>query len=152
MRRKYLLFLVIPLALALSGCRGGGDHHYFLDTKTADLILTITPTVVYIGHRTNQKIALRELNGVGVNLDYTEWLHYNESGQLISHDVKTGKEAEEGFDKTFGTHYLIPWGSLFKTRSVLFGPGFLGKHIQTMGGKDNNGNTVRASAEYWVRR
>ncbi len=152
MRKKYLLFLLIPLLIALAGC--GEKKHYVAPPPeiSAHIVFTITPTVVYVGHTTNQKIVLRELNGVGVNLNYIEWLHYNESGQLISHDVKTGTEAEQIFDKTFGTHYLIPWGSLFKTRSVLFGPGFLGKHMQAMGGKDNNGNSVRASDEYWVRR
>lgn len=138
MRRKYLLFLLIPLALALTGCFNNSD---FRGSKTANITLTITPNVFYIDRRTNVKTVLRETNGVGVGLDYWAW-----------QTVKTGAEAEEQFDKIFVMHYLFPWGTLEGTVSVLYGPGLVGKHMVIMGGEDSNGNTVRASAEYWVKR
>jgi len=87
------------------------------------------------------KTVLRETNGIGVNLNYWVW-----------QTVKTGTEAEEQFDKIFGMHYLFPWGTLEGTVSVLYGLGLVGEHTVIMGGEDSNGNSVRASAEYSVRR
>jgi len=138
MRRKYLLFLLIPLALTLTGCFGKSDWR---DTKTANITLSITPNVFYVDRRTNVKTVLRETNGIGVNLNYWVW-----------QTVKTGTEAEEQFDKIFGMHYLFPWGTLEGTVSVLYGLGLVGEHTVIMGGEDSNGNSVRASAEYSVRR
>jgi len=138
MRGKYLLFLLIPLTLALTGCFNNSD---FRGSKTANLTLTITPTTVYIGRATNMKITLRETNGVGIGLDYWAW-----------HSVKTGYEAEKYFDGLFGMHYLLPWGTLESSRLYITERQPTGKRVVTMGGEDSNGNTIRASAEYWVRR
>ena len=137
MRRKYLLFLLIPLALALTGCFNDSDWR---DTKTANITLIITPTVVYIGRATNMKITLQETNGVGIRLDYWAW-----------HSVKSGYEAEKHFDGVFGIHYLLPWGTLESDRLYIT-ERTVGERIVTMGGEDGNGNSVRASAKYWVRR
>jgi len=137
-RRKYLLFLLIPLALALTGCFGKTDWR---DTKTANLTLTITPTTVYIGRATNMKITLGETNGIGVNLNYWAW-----------HSVKTGYEAERHFDGVFGMHYLLPWQTLESNRLYITEREPVGERVVTMGGEDSNGNSVRVSAKYWVRR
>jgi len=119
---------------------------------TADITLTITPSIFYIGVEVEVTYTVRESNGIGVDLNYAKTTWYDEQGNLYREDEWQGQEAQDMFDDIWGTHYLPPNGTLEGTVSDAFiATETPGRMVMTGGGTDDNGNFVTDSWEGEVR-
>jgi hypothetical protein len=140
---KYVLVL-IPL-LFFSGCFNN------FASKKAEMILTITPSITRIHTTQTLRFTLKETNGVGVNLNRIEYRMWDKWGNLWWERVDTGTEAKARYQELFGTAYLAGNNTLIATFWDYLEGGPEGKREHIMSGKDDNGNSVKAGAEYWAR-
>ena len=140
MRKRNLILLILFMVVVpvlLSGC--------FHQPKVAVLTLGFNPNQVPLNTPTTVIETLRELNGIGVSLNYAKEEWFDPGGNIIGGWEQEGAGAEIWFQNEFGATYILGNGEL----SFLFVwvPSILQKFIYTYGGTDDNGNTVRASAE-----
>jgi len=139
---KYTLpLLLIPLLFLLSGC---------FKNKPA-MVLTITPSITRIGTYQTLRFTLKETEGVGVNLNRIEKRMWDKAGNLWHEKIYVGTEAKPHYRELFGTTYLAGNSTLIATLWNYYEAGPEGKREYVMGGKDDNGNSVEARAEYWAR-
>ena len=139
---KYIL-LLIPLLL-LSGCFGN------LTPKPA-MVLTITPAITRINTNQTLRFTLKETKGIVVNLNRIEKRMWDKAGNLWYEKIYVGTEAKPHYRELFGTTYLAGNSTLIATLWNYYEAGPEGKREYVMGGKDDNGNSVEAGAEYWAR-
>lgn len=140
MRKRNLILLILFMVVVpvlLSGC--------FHQPKEAVLTLGFNPNQVPLNTPTTAIETLRELNGVGVSLNYfkEEWL--DQWGTITGGWEWEGAAAELAFQNQFGTTYIPGNGEL--SCSYGWSCGAPQKWVRTYGGTDDNGNTVRVSAE-----
>lgn len=138
-KRNVVLLIVLMLVIPalLSGC--------FLWPKKAELALGFNPNQVPLNAPVTVIETLQELNGVGVRLNYVKEESLDQWDNIIGGYEREGPAAESIIQSFFGTTYISRKGELscsygFVSNSPL-------KRILTYGGIDDNGNTVRTSAE-----
>jgi len=131
-----LIVLVLVIPVLLSGC--------FLWPKKAVLEFGINPNKVPLSTTITLTYTLRELNGVGVSLNYMKYEIFNQWNQIIGGWEQEG--AEFKFQNWFGSSYIPGNGELSYSNPSgnVLSPQ---RHVFTCGGTDDNGNTVRVSAE-----
>jgi len=142
MRKTALVLVAVSVMLSISlfaGC---------VLQKKAILRVTISPSTIYLGEVTVVNMTLKELNGVGIDLNYAG-LYVN--GEAI--EILTGQEARDFYLRSFGSCRLFPREELQNKSS--YGPGTPGtgdiEMVFVVGGTDDNGNTVRTTATLFIR-
>ena len=140
MRRRKLILLSMLMAVVpvlLSGC--------YLWPRYAILRLGFSPNWVPLNTPVLVTETLREVNGVGVHLNYfkEEWI--DEWGVITGGWEWKDAAAEFAFQTIFGTSYIPGYGELVYSSTCSSSQPQ--KWVRTYGGRDHNGNTVIASAE-----
>jgi len=140
MRKRNLILLilfVVVVPVLLSGC--------FLWPKEAVLTLGFNPNQAPLNTPVIVIETLRELNGVGVSLNYVKDEWFDQWDNIINSWEWEGAAAELIFQGQFGTTYIPGNGELSCSYGWVFGTPQ--RWVYTYGGTDDNGYTVRVSAE-----
>ena len=140
MRKRNLILLIVfmvVIPVLLSGC--------FHRPKVAVLTVEFNPNQVPLNTWVTVVETLRELNGVGVSLNYFKEEWFDQQGNITDGWEREGAAAESMFQSVFGTSYIPGNGEL--SRSYSGGTATPVKLVRTYRGIDDNGNTVRASGK-----
>ncbi len=136
-RNLILIVLMVVVPVLLSGC--------FLWPKEAVLSLEFNPNQVPLNTMVSVVETLHELNGVGVSLNYFKEEFFDQWGAITGGLEQEGAAAESTFQFLFGTSYIPGNGELSESYGWSFGQPQ--RWVRTYRGIDDNGNTVRVSAE-----
>lgn len=142
MRKTALVLVAVSVILSISllaGC---------VLQKKAILQVTVSPSIIYLGKVTVVTITLKELNGVGIDLNYASLYVNSEAIQIL-----TGQDARDFYIRAYGSCRLFPREELQNKSS--YGPGTPGtgdiEMVFVTGGTDDNGNTMRTTATLFIR-
>lgn len=137
-KKLAVLALGVAAVVILAGCIKSTHHK----PATANIKVTLNPTVFYVNEPQVTTATITELNGVGVDLNYLWVKYYNEQGNFVSEWGRTGDDARRWFDEQLGTHYLPGHGQIEGTieEQPFDAPG---TQDLIIGGTDDNGHEVQ---------
>ena len=137
-----ILLAMTPILLGMKGC--------IVDREEADLILDITPGVAYVGQPVNLTFTLREVDGVGVNLNHWRYEVYDEEDNLVNVIDLRDHDAHLEFNKLFGTYYVHGHGTLSGT--IRLTPLLPRGHLRWLfGGIDTEIHSVQAASRVLIK-
>ncbi len=139
-RNLILIVLMVVVPVLLSGC--------FLWPKEAVLTLGFNPNQVPLNTPVHIIVTLRELNGVGVSLNYIKVEWFDQWGSIIGGWELEGAGAETWIQNELGATYIPGNGELSCSYSWIVS--ILQRFVYTYGGTDDNGNEARVSAEILI--